>query len=110
MPARSICTRSPLNLFNHRAPPPVNNSTNNKDCEKQEGEKEIYIQEKKKKVCVVFKDDLKNKKTSLICFAWEKGILVFCSECVCGKVLISLCAAQCLFQLCSKKRWSITRL
>lgn len=44
----------------------MNNSTNNKDCEKQEGEKEIYIQEKKKKkkkkVCVVFKDNLKKKQ------------------------------------------------
>lgn len=37
MPARSICTRSPLNLFSQRTPSPVNNSTNNKDCEKQEG-------------------------------------------------------------------------
>lgn len=83
MPARSICTRSPLNLFSHRAPPPVNNSTNNKDCKKQEGEKEIYIQEKKRESVCSFQGRLKKQKTSLICFAWEKGILVFCSVSVC---------------------------
>lgn len=82
MPARSICARSPLNLFSHRTPPPVNNSTNNKDCEKQEGEKEIYIQEKKKKkVCVVFKDDLKNK-FNLFCMGNRYSCVLFCSVCV----------------------------
>lgn len=84
MPARSICTRSPLNLFSQRAPPPVNNSTNNKDCEKQEGERNIYIQEEKN-ARVVFKDDLKNRKTSLICFAWERYarvLLGLASACV----------------------------
>ncbi len=30
----------------------MNNSTNNKDCEKQEEEKEIYIQEEKKEESV----------------------------------------------------------
>lgn len=103
MPARSICTRSPLNLFNHHAPPLVNNSTNNKDCEKQEGGKGNLHSREKKKVCVVFKDDLKKQKTSLICFAWEKGILVFCSVSVCVLKCASLSVRRSVCSICVQR-------
>ncbi len=45
----------------------MNNSTNNKDCEKQEGEKEIYIQEKKKEESVCsFQGRLKKQIESVL--------------------------------------------
>ncbi len=45
----------------------MNNSTNNKDCEKQEGEKEIYIQEKKEEESVCsFQGRLKKQIESVL--------------------------------------------
>lgn len=54
-------------------------------------------------MCVVFKDDLKKQKTSLICFAWEKGILVFCSVSVCVLKCASLSVRRSVCSICVQR-------